>query len=96
MSIYHRIIRAPSVTEKNTNLRMNYNKYVLEVARDATKLSVRRAVEQLFNVKVESVNTINVRGKKKRQGRYSGYRPDWKKAIVKVRKGQTINEFGGV
>lgn len=95
MSFFHKIIRYPSVTEKNTNLRIKENKYVFEVATEATKPMIKLAVEQLFNVKVVTVNTMNVSGKFKKQGRYSGYKPDWKKAIVKVQKGQTINEFGG-
>lgn len=96
MSNLHKIIRFPSVTEKNTDLRLNDNKYVFEVARHATKGSIRRAVQQIFNVNVEAVNTVNVRGKKKRMGRHEGFRPNWKKAIVKIEKGQTIDAFGGV
>ncbi len=96
MSKLHKIIIAPSITEKNTSLRMNENKYAFEVAKQATKPEIKKAVEQLFDVKVESVNTVTVRGKERRMGRYSGYKSDWKKAIVKVQKGQTITQFGGV
>ena len=96
MSIFHSIIKRPEVTEKNTNLRAKENKYVFEVATDATKPIIRKAVEHLFNVKVESVNTMIVRGKEKRMGRYSGVRSNWKKAIVKLQKGQTISKFEGV
>jgi len=96
MSIFHRIILRPAVTEKNTNLRANQNKYVFEVATDASKPTIKKAVEHLFAVKVESVNTMIVRGKEKRMGRYSGLRPNWKKAIVKLVKGQTISKFEGV
>lgn len=96
MSEYHKIIRFPSITEKNTNMRMQENKYVFEVETSANKTLIKRAVENLFNVKVEKVNTANVSGKLKRMGKNVGYRPDWKKAIVKIKKGQTINQFGGV
>lgn len=95
MSIYHSIIRSPSITEKNTLLR-GENKYVFEVATDSNKTQIKRAVEKLFNVKVESVNTMNVKGKKKRMGKHSGYRSNWKKAIVKLPEGQTIDRFGEV
>jgi large subunit ribosomal protein L23 len=96
VSTYHSIIRYPSITEKNTLLRTTQNKYVFEVATRATKPQIKKAVEKLFGVTVESVNTIVVKGKEKRTGRFAGYRSDWKKAIVKVEKGQTIAKFGEV
>lgn len=96
MSLDHRIILYPSVTEKNTSLRMNHNKYVFEVLPTATKAQIRNAVEFLFKVKVESVNTVRLPGKRKRMGKHVGYRPDRKKAIVQIQKGQTISQFGGV
>ncbi len=95
MSKYHSIIRSPSITEKNTLLR-EQNKYVFEVDRRSNKTEIRKAVESLFNVKVETINTMIVKGKKKRMGRFSGYRPNWKKAIVKLAEGQTIEKFGEV
>jgi large subunit ribosomal protein L23 len=96
VSKFHKIIRSPSVTEKNTFLRSDHNRYVFKVDRNSNKTEIKRAVENLFNVKVESVNTMIVKGKKKRMGRYSGYRPNWKKAIVKLPEGQTIDKFGEV
>lgn len=96
MSIYHSIIRYPSVTEKNTTLRTAQNKFVFEVDPVATKPQIKKAVEKIFNVKVLSVNTIVVKGKLKRQGKSAGYRPNWKKAIVKIQAGQTIAKFGEV
>ena len=96
MSIHHSVILAPAITEKNTNLRSSENKYVFEVRRDATKLDVKAAVEAIFNVQVESVNTLIVKGKKKRQGHSVGYRSDWKKAFVKLAPGQAIDKFGEV
>jgi large subunit ribosomal protein L23 len=96
VSKFHNLIRYPSITEKNTSLRENQNKYVFEVQKDATKPQIKTAVEKLFNVNVESVNTIVVKGKKKRMGRNVGYRPDWKKAVVKIKEGQSIARFGEV
>jgi len=96
VSIHHSIILAPSITEKNTNLRSDQNKYVFEVARDATKLDVKSAVESIFGVSVESVNTMVVKGKKKRVGHNVGYKSNWKKAIVKLAQGQSIDKFGEV
>lgn len=96
MSKYHSIIKYPSITEKNTSLRQLQNKYVFEVATSAKKPEIKEAVEKIFDVSVDSVNTIVVKGKKKRMGRNVGYRSDWKKAIVKVKEGQTIARFGEV
>lgn len=96
MSNYHRLIRYPSITEKNTKLREAHNRYVFEVVKGATKPQIKSAVEKLFNVNVESVNTMVVKGKKKRMGRNIGYRSDWKKAIVQVKEGQSIARFGEV
>ena len=92
---YYSTIIAPSVTEKNTILREE-NKYVFEVDRKSNKAQIKKAVEGLFNVKVETINTMIVKGKKKRMGRFSGYRPNWKKAIVKLAEGQTIDKLGEV
>lgn len=96
MSKYHSIIRYPSITEKNTTMRETKNKYVFEVERTAKKPDIKEAVEKLFAVTVLSVNTILVKGKKKRMGRNVGYRSDWKKAIVRIQEGQTISKFGEV
>ena len=96
MSKYHNLIRYPSITEKNTTLREKQNKYVFEVIKEASKPEIKEAVEKLFNVTVETVNTMLVKGKKKRMGRNIGFRSDWKKAIVKIKAGQTIARFGEV
>jgi len=96
MSKYHSIIKYPSITEKNTNLRSDQNKFVFEVAMDATKADIKEAVQKLFSVDVAAVNTMVVKGKKKRVSRSTGYRPDWKKAIVKLKAGQNIAKFGEV
>lgn len=96
MTNIHSIIKYPSITEKNTALRSSQNKYVFSVDPTATKIQVREAVEKLFKVKVVSVNTQIVKGKLKRMGRAAGYRSDWKKAIVRIEKGQKIDKFGEV
>ena len=96
MSKYHSLIRYPSITEKNTSMREEENKYVFEVLCTAKKPEIKEAVENLFGVSVVSVNTMIVKGKKKRMGRFAGYRSDWKKAIVKIQEGQKIARFGEV
>ncbi|MDR2694725.1 MAG: 50S ribosomal protein L23 [Chitinispirillales bacterium] len=96
MSKYHSIIKYPSITEKNTVLRTDQNKYVFEVALDADKTDIKEAVQKLFSVDVVAVNTMVVKGKKKRTGRNVGYRNDRKKAIVKIKAGQNIEKFGEV
>ncbi len=86
---YH-IVRRALLTEKSTALR-GLNRYVFEVDRRADKPEIKRAIEQVFKVTVEDVRTMNVRGKVKRLGRYSGKRPDWKKAVVTLAAGQSID-----
>ncbi len=80
------IIIRPLITEKTNDL-MADKKYSFVVKRDANKIEIAHAVEKLFKVKVESVNTANMRGKLKRMGVHQGYRPSWKKAVVKLTAG---------
>ena len=87
------VIRGPLITEKTTVIREAGNTLVFEVAREANKIDIRRAVEQLLGSKVASVRTSLTHGKIKRQGRYSGQRPDWKKAYVRLRSGEKLPEF---
>jgi len=87
------IVRRAMISEKGTRLREKQNGYLFEVARDSNKIEIKRAIESIFNVKVNSVRTIRVHGKPKRQGRFAGHRPDWKKALVTLAKGQTIELF---
>jgi large subunit ribosomal protein L23 len=87
------IIRRPLITEKTTIARDGGPVVVFEVAREATKIEIRQAVEKLFGSKVASVRTQIQHGKFKRQGRFEGQRPDWKKAWVRLRDGQKIPEF---
>ena len=86
------IIIRPLITEKSTTL-MAEGKYVFEVAKAANKIEIAKAISQIFNVKVLSVNTVNVEGKVKRMGRSIGKRSDYKKAIVKLAAGETIEFF---
>lgn len=87
------IIRRPVITEKTTLQRELANTYTFEVARNANKIEVRRAVEAQFRVKVAEVRISRMHGKERRQGRYVGRRPDWKKAIVKLAEGEKQIEF---
>ena len=87
------VIRRPLVTEKTTLLKETQRSLCFEVHRDATKPEIKKAVESLFSVKVQDVRVSNVHGKVKRQGRYAGKRPDWKKAYVVLKPGQKMIEF---
>lgn len=89
------VLIRPVITEKANNM-MQDNKYTFIVPLTANKIEIRQAVEKIFKVKVVGVNTIRVMGKMKRMGRNQGKRPDYKKAIVKVAPGQSIELFEGV
>ena len=92
----HDVIEKPIVTEKSAIAREASNVATFRVDPKATKHDIRRAVEQLFSVKVERVRTMQQQGKKKRVGKFIGRRPTWKKAIVELAEGQTIEFFEGV
>lgn len=89
-------IRRALITEKSNFLKQAANQVVFEVHRDANKLEIKQAVQKLFNVKVARVNIMQYEGKRKRVGRYIGKRPDWKKAVVTLKKGETIEFFESV
>lgn len=90
----NQIIRRPLVTEKSTLLRESgANVIAFEVAPTANKIEVKRAVEELFKVKVEEVRLFNVRGKIKRMGRWAGKRRDWRKAYVRLKEGEKAPDF---
>ena len=86
------IILAPVITEKSM-MGVAERKYTFKVATDANKIEIAKAVEELFGVDVEKVNTVSVRGRFKRMGRTAGYRSDWKKAIVTLAEGSKTIEF---
>tara|TARA_Y100000588_G_scaffold375660_1_gene452297 strand:- start:143 stop:433 length:291 start_codon:yes stop_codon:yes gene_type:complete len=87
------VIRRPIVTEKSSLLREDDQILVFEVSKSATKVDIKRSVERLFDTKVAKVRTAISHGKVKRQGRYFGQRPDWKKAYVKLKPGEKTPEF---
>ena len=89
------ILLGPHVSEKTTMAVEDDTLVAFRVARDATKPEVKRAVEQLFEVKVRSVRTVKVKGKSKSFGRIQGQRSDWKKAYVTLEEGQNIDFMGG-
>jgi large subunit ribosomal protein L23 len=91
----HQIIIAPVVSEKSTRAAEKSNRAVFKVLRDARKPEIKAAVEKMFNVKVQSVHTLNVKGKSKRFGASSGVRSSWKKAYVKLPEGQEIDFLSG-
>lgn len=93
MNSIFEVIRRPLVTEKTTLQKEGIRTLVFEVHRDATKPDIKKAVEKLFSVKVEQVRTSNLPGKLRRQGRYQGHRPDWKKAYVLLKEGEKMIEF---
>jgi large subunit ribosomal protein L23 len=90
-----RVLLAPHVSEKATLAAEFNNQYVFQVARDATKPEVKKAVELMFDVKVTDVSIVNLPGKAKRFGRLEGRRAGKKKAYVRLAEGQTIDVFGG-
>ncbi len=89
------LISKPYITEKVLLLKEEGNKVVFQIRKDTNKIELKNAVESIFNVKVENINTLNVKGKKKRLGRHEGKRADWKKAIVTLKEGDTIEYFEG-
>lgn len=90
-----KVLRAPHVSEKATNNTENNNTIVFKVVKDANKAEIAMAVEQLFEVKVDSVRTVVVKGKTKRHGAKMGRRSDWKKAYVTLQEGQDLDFLNG-
>lgn len=88
-----RIIKKPIITERSTFLQASGNKYVFEVEQRANKIEIAHAVEKLFGVTVLDVQTLNMKGKPKRMGAFSGHRTSWKKAVVTVKEGDYIEIF---
>ena len=88
------ILIKPRITEAGTEL-AEQHKYVFQVRPEANKIEIKAAVEQAFNVEVVAVNTMNIRGKERRRGRTHGRSSDWKKAVVTLKEGQTIEVFEG-
>ncbi|MDD2509594.1 MAG: 50S ribosomal protein L23 [Syntrophomonas sp.] len=95
MKDYRDIIIKPVVTEKSMNMLAD-NKYTFIVDKRANKTEIKNAIENIFEVRVESINTINVKGKPKRMGRFEGKKPDRKKAVISLKPGQKIRLFEGM
>jgi large subunit ribosomal protein L23 len=93
MKNLYEVVRRPLITEKSSALKDAQHTVTFEVHRDATKPEIRSAIEKLFSVKVADVRVASMHGKVKRQGRFVGRRPDWKKAYVVLKKGEKMIEF---
>jgi len=94
--IYYDIIKSPLITEKTTIQKEASNQVSFKVSRNANRVEIKRAIENIFNVKVAGVRTMQVKGKTKQRGRIIGKRKDWKKAIVTLMPGERIDFFEGV
>ena len=93
MPTLYTVIRRPLITEKGMTVKETQNTLVFEVAEKATKTEVKQAVETLFKIKVENVRTAIIEGKERRRGKFTGYRPDWKKAYVRLKEGEKMPEY---
>jgi len=93
MPTLYDVIRRPLITEKGLAAKETEGTLVFDVAPDASKTEVKQAVEALFKVKVLNVRTANVLGKERRRGKFSGYKPDWKKAYVRLKEGEKMPEY---
>jgi len=92
----YQVIKEPHITEKGNTQKELYNQISFKVHKKANKIEIRRAVEALFKKKVIDVRTMNVRGKKRRMGRFAGKKADWKKAVVTLAHGESVEFFEGV
>jgi large subunit ribosomal protein L23 len=90
------IIRKPVITEKATHLKEKSNKYVFEVERSCNKIEIKKAIEEIFKVTVKDVHTYITHGKIRTRGRFKGRRPDWKRAVVLLKEGESIEFFEGI
>ena len=93
MKSAYQIIRRPVITEKGLGAKEAEGTLVFEVAADATKTEIKEAVQKAFKVKVEGVRTATFQGKDRRRGKFAGYRPDWKKAYVRLKAGEKMPEY---
>jgi large subunit ribosomal protein L23 len=93
MPTLYTVIRRPLITEKGLGVKETEGTLVFEVSTGATKTEVKQAVEALFKVKVDSVRTANFLGKERRRGKFSGFRPDWKKAYVRLKSGEKMPDY---
>jgi large subunit ribosomal protein L23 len=93
MKSAYQIIRRPVITEKGLDAKESEATLVFEVSSKASKSEIKNAVQTIFKVKVDTVRTANFAGKERRRGKFTGYRPDWKKAYVRLKEGQKMPEY---
>ena len=93
MKSAYQIIRRPVITEKGLGAKETEATLVFEVSSKASKTEIKNAVQSIFKVKVDTVRTANFAGKERRRGKFTGYRPDWKKAYVRLKAGQKMPEY---
>jgi large subunit ribosomal protein L23 len=93
MKSAYQIIRRPVITEKGLGVKESEATLVFEVSAKASKTEIKNAVQAIFKVKVDTVRTANFAGKERRRGKFTGYRPDWKKAYVRLKEGQKMPEY---
>ena len=93
MKSAYQIIRRPVITEKGLGAKDSEATLVFEVSSKASKTEIKNAVQAIFKVKVDEVRTANFAGKERRRGKFTGYRPDWKKAYVRLKEGQKMPEY---
>ena len=93
MKSAYQIIRRPVITEKGLGVKETESTLVFEVSARATKTEIKEAVQSIFKVKVDMVRTANFVGKERRRGKFAGYRPDWKKAYVRLKSGEKMPEY---
>jgi large subunit ribosomal protein L23 len=93
MKSAYQIIRRPVITEKGLGVKESEATLVFEVSFRASKTEIKNAVQSIFKVKVDTVRTANFAGKERRRGKFTGYRPDWKKAYVRLKAGQKMPEY---
>jgi len=93
MKSAYEIIRKPVITEKGLGAKETEQTLVFQVAAQATKTEIKQAVQAIFKVKVDSVRTANFQGKERRRGKFAGYRPDWKKAYVRLKSGEKMPDY---
>jgi large subunit ribosomal protein L23 len=93
MKSAYQTIRKPVITEKGLGVKETEGTLVFQVAVNASKNEIKQAVQSIFKVKVDSVRTATFAGKERRRGKFTGYRPDWKKAYVKLKEGEKMPEY---
>ena len=93
MKSAYQIIRKPVITEKGLGVKESQQTLVFQVAAKATKVEIKEAVQSIFKVKVDAVRTANFLGKERRRGKFTGFRPDWKKAYVRLKSGEKMPEY---